>query len=447
MKTKDEILTAWSPASEIPEAESDFDLFRRQDSILALINLALIAVLLVTHAVFLPYIGGLTVPVVLTLSFGLFVKAAEFAWLRAQTTLPERTQRAITCWSIGFNAVLTFVVMLFTRGEDSQTFILMAVPVVEAASRFNLLNTVGVIALANLLNLFEAYSLDSMDEYFEAGATSLIYTFVGLVWLLVNNLRSHQERLKQNISELESTRERLLNEEKLAAVGRLSSAIAHEIRNPVAMIASSLETANRPGQDQTARKEMFEIAEREAARLERLTTDFLTYARPQALNIATANVSDVLDYVAAVARSHAQNKGVSIQVVAPADLAAQFDASQIHQALLNLVLNAIDACKPGDTVSLTARLKDRDRIVLDVCDSVGPIPSETASHLFEPFFSTKPGGTGLGLAIARNAARRHSGDLMLSKNEPSMVCFAIEIPARFTQSSAVELINGENINR
>src|ERR1700730_5993797 len=97
---------------------------------------------------------------------------------------------------------------------------------------------------------------------------SVIYTVMGvLVWLLVNNLREREARFVRNLEELERTRQRLLSEEKLAAVGRLSRAIAHEIRNPVTMIASSLATAARAGLDETERQKMFAIAAKEAARL------------------------------------------------------------------------------------------------------------------------------------------------------------------------------------
>ena len=85
-----------------------------------------------------------------------------------------------------------------------------------------------------------------MGEYFETDISALIFLIVGvLVWRLVNDLRAQENRLTQNLHELDHARERLLQEEKLAAVGRLSIAIAHEIRNPVAMISSSIATAKR----------------------------------------------------------------------------------------------------------------------------------------------------------------------------------------------------------
>jgi DNA-binding NtrC family response regulator len=233
----------------------------------------------------------------------------------------------------------------------------------------------------------------------------------------------------RNVEELDRTRQQLLSEEKLAAVGRLSRAIAHEIRNPVAMISSSLATATR-AQDEAEREEMFAIAAKEAARLERLTTDFLTYARPRAAEIARANVGDTLNYVATVARAHAANRGVAIDVVTDGDLEADFDASQIQQALLNLVLNAIDACAHGDAVLLIAQTDEKATLRINVVEPTGPIPSEIVAHLFEPLFTTKQGGSGLGLAIARNIVRANGGDIMLTVNEPQQVCFSIEIPRR-----------------
>jgi len=266
-------------------------------------------------------------------------------------------------------------------------------------------------------------------EYIEAGAMSVIYTVMGvLVWLLVNNLREREAKFVRNLKELERTREQLLSEEKLAAVGRLSRALAHEIRNPVAMIASSLATAARAGGDEPERKEMFAIAEKEAARLERLTTDFLVYARPRAAQISRANVADMLSYIATVARAHAANKGVGIDVLAARDLEGDFDAGQVQQALLNLVLNAIDACRDGDSVSLKAEKNGGAAIRIDVIDPAGPIPGETVDRIFEPLFTTKQGGNGLGLAIARNIVRAHGGDIVLRINEAELVCFSIEIP-------------------
>ena len=317
---------------------------------------------------------------------------------------------------------------LTIRG-DTAYYALMLLPILEASFRLGLGATIAVVVLADFICFMGAYGL-KFGEYIEAGAMTVIYSVMGvLVWLLVNNLRTRESKFAHNLQELERTRQQLLSEEKLAAIGRLSRAIAHEIRNPVAMISSSLATAIRPGQDEAEREEMFSIAAKEAERLERLTTDFLVYARPRPVQPARVNVADTLNYVATVARAHAANEGVAIDVAVDSSLEGDFDATQMHQALLNLVLNAIDACNRGDLVKLNAQMNGNGTIRIDVVDPAGPIPAEIVARIFEPLFTTKQGGNGLGLAIARNIARAHGSDIVLRVNETQRVCFSIEVPA------------------
>jgi len=269
-----------------------------------------------------------------------------------------------------------------------------------------------------------------VGEYFEAGTSSLMFLLVGVVvWMLVNNLREKQGRLAENLVELEQTRERLVHEERLAAVGRLSSAIAHEIRNPVAMISSSLATAKRPELDADVRTEMYAIAAKESDRLVTLTTDFLAYARPRPPVLTAHVIDDTLDYVASVCRAHANQKQVEIAVRSAGDLEVPIDSGQIQQALLNLVMNAIEASPVHGRVGLQAAKNGDQSIHVDVENSGGPISEAVLAQIFEPFFTTKPSGSGLGLAIARNIARAHGGDLRITSNEPSRICFSMILPA------------------
>ncbi len=419
----------------------DFESFRGQQSTFALLNLMLIAALLIIHTTFTDYVGVPSSYAVALLArrIRLAGGGADLVARRVRGC-PPRERRPLLLWfPIALNSILTLILCIISAGNDHQFFILMVVPVLEAAFRLNLAMVVAIIVFADFLNFFSAYFLESVNEYFEAGATSIIYTLAGvLVWLLVKNLRRGEVLLKRNLDELNQTRERLMAEEKLAAVGRLSSAIAHEIRNPVAMISSSLATAVRPGQDEAEKRKLFEIAATEATRLERLTTDFLAYARPRPVRISRSNLTDTLNYIGSIAAAHAANKGVSIKVDANPDLEGDIDAGQLQQALLNLVLNAIDACQSGGSVTLRAIPNGQGASRLEVSNSAGPIPPEVTAHLFEPFFTTKPGGTGLGLAIARNVARAHRGDLLLCVNQPGQVCFSIEIPAQKASRAEVE---------
>ncbi len=418
-------------------AADDHDSFRRQEIVFAALNLLLIGALLALQAISRFVRGRPDESVIMVLTLGFVVQAAYLIWLRTRhATISKGTRRFLTYWSLGFNSILALVLTTLTLRGDTAYYALMLLPILEASFRLGLGVTIAVIALADFICFVGAYGL-KFGEYIEAGAMAVIYSVMGvLVWLLVNNMRKREAKFARNIEELERTRQQLLSEEKLAAIGRLSRAIAHEIRNPVAMISSSLATATRPGQDEAEREEMFSIAAKEAERLERLTTDFLVYARPRSVQIARVNLADTLNYVATVARAHAANEGVAIDVAVDSNLEGEFDANQMHQALLNLVLNAIDACHYGDLVKLNAHKNGNGTIRIDVVDPAGPISGETVERIFEPLFTTKQGGNGLGLAIARNIARAHGSDITLRINEPRQVCFSVEIPAHSGSQSA-----------
>ncbi|HET7150567.1 MAG TPA: HAMP domain-containing sensor histidine kinase [Candidatus Acidoferrum sp.] len=422
--------------------ESTITSFPQQATIFGILNLFVIATLLLAHVLLAPYWGRLSPTLFVVLGAGFLFHSGMLTWIQARppTTVSAKMVLLVTIASIGVNSVMTLVAAA-TNHERSQYFALMIVPVLEAAFRFSLAGTVLVVAIADSLTVFwiwEYYKLHpskDFNEYLEAGTVCLIYTVVGIiVWLLVRHLQENEVRLARNIEELNLTRQRLLEEEKLAAIGRLSNSIAHEIRNPVAMISSSLSMATSNGLTKSERQEMFDIAAKEAARLEKLTGEFLAYARPQPINKAMSSASDTLLYVASACKAFASEKGVSLEVDVASDLNVNMDAAKVQQALLNLVKNAIEASQPQQSVTLHGLLSKERTIWFEVVN-VGPaISKDVLQQIFEPFFTTKEGGAGLGLAIARNIARAHGGDLFLRVNEPGRVCFTLELPAKLATS-------------
>jgi signal transduction histidine kinase len=311
----------------------------------------------------------------------------------------------------------------------------MIVPILVAAFLLPLPPTLAVVAVVDCINFiwvwhFAQHQLQTpVNEYIEAGTISLIYTVVGVLgWLLVNHLHQEEARLSQSLADLEKAEEQLTREERLAAVGRLASGIAHEIRNPVSAIVSALSTARGNGLEASEREEMFEIAAKESRRLERLTTDFLAYARPRSPQKAASSLDDTLGYVADICRPRGNEKGVSIRAHPSGGLLAEIDAGYVQQALVNLVINAVEASSPEGSVELRAEASGDGSARVEV-ENTGPaIPPASVARIFEPFFTTKAGGTGLGLAIARNIAKIHGGDLVLSANEPGRVCFTLTFP-------------------
>ena len=412
---------------------SNLDSFRRQESILIALNLLILAVLFSLHLYFASFWGKPVPLLIVAVALGVLLKAAEWLWLRLLSrALSPVAVKALTWGSIALNITLGSMLGILTNKEDTPYFVLMVVPVLEAAFRFKLLPIVAVVTAVDFSLFWQVWWFFNhhppadVGEYYEAGITSLLFFIVGvLVWLLLADLRRKESRLANNLLELQRAREQLLRDEKLAAVGRLSSAIAHEIRNPVAMIASSIATAKQLSGDE--REEMFGIASEEANRLSELTTEFLDYASTRPLNLAEVAVGDLVAYVADASRAHASKKGVRFELDVPEELTVCTDGGQLQQALMNLLLNAIDASPSDGTIAIRVRDKD-ERIHIDVENAGAPIMEPALGRIFEPFFTTKPRGTGLGLAIARNISRAQGGDLVLAANEPSRVCFTLVLP-------------------
>lgn len=413
----------------------DFEPFRQQEMVFAILNLFVLAALVLLHSLFSTLLGPPSPVLLFTLGAAFLLRMLELLWLWARVRSMSETAADVVVWlSISLNIGLALLLTLLTNREDSPYFVLLALPVLQAAYRFRLAACIGVLVVSDAMTFFWVWHFAKFhppvqaSEYFEAGVISLVYALMGLlVWLLVNQLRTDQKRLAENFSELERTREKLLVEEKLAVVGRLSSAVAHEIRNPVAIINSSLSTAERPALGEEARKEMYAIARSEAARLEKLTGDFLTYARPSQPQRRSTSIAELLGYIADVGGVQASKKQIHISVHGADSLDASVDRDQIQRALLNLLLNAIEATAVGGQVVVRGSSLPGGGLELQVENSGDPIPKAVLSRMFEPFYTTKPHGTGLGLAISRNIARAHGGDLWLATNEPGHVCFALTV--------------------
>lgn len=407
--------------------------FKRQQTVFIVLNLLLLLILVLMQWSLASFWNEPSLELVGVAAAVFLIRIPELLWLRRRSRpIPPVIPIALTWVSILLNIGLTILLSQLTDHEDSPYVALLLLPILEAAFRFRFSTLLGVIAASDVAcffwqwRFFVKHPPVDVGEYAEAGTTSLMLAVAGvLVWLLVRDLRRKETRLADNLHELEQTREKLLHEEKLAAMGRLSTAIAHEIRNPVAMITSSITSAKQSSGPE--REEMFAIASEEAGRLSRLTTEFLDYASTRRPNMTATSIADTVAYIADAARAHASQKGIKFQLQVPDNLLASADGGQLQQALMNLVLNAVDASPSQGTIVLRAWPYDQT-VQIEVQNAGSPIPEDVRHRLFEPFFTTKPRGTGLGLAIARNIARAQGGDLKLTENGPSCVRFSITLP-------------------
>jgi signal transduction histidine kinase len=409
--------------------------YKRQETILILLNVLVLASLFVTHIGFISLLGKPSTLLLSTLSARFIILILELIWI--QKLEPESNHQVShlhTHFSVWLNIAFAFIASYLGGTADSHYSVLMIIPIITAAYRYKLWQTMGIVLIAIVLTILEVWLYfhkhppSEVTEYFEAATVSLIFLVVGIVvWLLVGNLRSEEQKLQKSLEQLQRMQEKLLAEEKLAAIGQLSSAIAHEIRNPVAMIASSLKMAEKQKSDSPVREEMFSIAAEEAKRLETLTTDFLAYARMKEPELRLTNIKESIEYIGSLTKARLAEKGLSLTISCNENLTAMIDAAQLQQALLNLLMNAIDAAPGHSQIRLGAE-KRKDTLTFFVENNGEEIRDEIAAKIFEPFFTAKPKGTGLGLSIVRSIARSHHGDAQLAHNESGKVRFEINLP-------------------
>lgn len=413
-----------------------FPMFKAQESMLIMINLILMASVLLLQLAFQSLLGWPTSTILLLFGLRFLMQTGELQWLSArEVPLSARSQYVYGRFSVLMHLSFAAAVSLVSSKEDTHYAVLLILPVIASGFRMSLQGTLFIAGGASFVCLVEVWDFSrrsgpqSVTEYFEAFGTVLIFFLVGsVVWLLASSLRKERDRLGNTMAELERTRDKLVQQEKLAALGRLSSGIAHEIRNPIAMISSSLAMARGADADHRLTEEMLDIATQEAQRLEHFTSEFLTYARGIQPRTEATSAATIIHYVTDLSRARAAEKEVGIACIIERDETVHVEPFQLHQALLNLVANAIDAAPPGSDVRIGLKKSPDGGHVFYVQNGGPSIEDSVVPQLFEPFFTTKPSGTGLGLAIVQKIAEAHNGFLQLEENKPGHVCFVLWIP-------------------
>jgi len=414
----------------------DFTSFRRENVVLILMNLGVMLGLMGLHLIFRPVLGVISAGSALALSARFLMQLGELAILaRPPIQLERRGIEAYAAVTVLTHIFSASILSHLSPGQESHYVVLLVIPVIAAAFWFRLTGLIATVAVVSGLTVFQVWvpvgilPQGRLVEYFEATTVALIFVLVAIVVrLLAQQLWDREDSLKISLSRLADTREQLMKEERLAAIGKLSFAIAHEIRNPVAMIACSATAANRPEASKETRVECLGIIAQESRRLERLAGDFLSYARQRPLEIRCVPLATTLGAACGLARQRAEEAGLDLAIDQVDETSGELDPFQIQQALLNLLMNAIEATPSGGYIRMGGNA-ERDRLRLWVENSGSALPPDIVARLGEPFLTTKPLGTGLGLAITRSIARAHGGDLVLEDNRQGHVRMALDLPS------------------
>ncbi len=235
--------------------------------------------------------------------------------------------------------------------------------------------------------------------------------------------------LSFNLQELKKADAEKARLERLSALGEMAATVAHETKNPLNSIrvATSYLKKNFHGDILT---EFLSIIEEEVLRLNDMTSNFLGFSKPAPLKLGICDINSIVKTTVELIRQEATDRNIEVILLIDEHiLPMPCDASAVKQALLNLLLNAMDASQEGDSIAISTE-SSGDRVRVTVQDTGSGIDEEKIANIFKPFYTTKTRGSGLGLAVVDRIVKEHKGTIAVESEVGKGMRFAIELPVR-----------------
>lgn len=222
---------------------------------------------------------------------------------------------------------------------------------------------------------------------------------------------------------------RMLRADRLATIGELAAGAAHEIRNPLTSIKSSLQYLESRCREETE-KRLLGVALRETDRIDETLAALLSFSRPTEIRKEPCDLVELLEESAALVSLQARAKGVEVRTsFPPVPIVVEADGPQLKQVFLNVFLNAVQAMEAGGTLAVEALRAGSGRPLVRVTDTGPGIPEEALEKVFDPFFTTKKGGTGLGLSICYTIVKAHGGEIEIRSRPGEGTTVLVSLPA------------------
>ncbi len=248
---------------------------------------------------------------------------------------------------------------------------------------------------------------------------------------LGRNFNHMLQQLRESREEIETMhRTQMSRAEHLATLGELATGLAHEIRNPLAGIAGVIDIIGRDLPPSSPARDMVKDVRLEINQINRILTDLLETARPHPPRMMKSNLNITVEHALMLARQQVLSKPIEIELKRSSDLEdVEHDSDQIHQVLLNLLLNAVQAIDGPGKVQVEIGSRDGCASVT-VTDTGKGIPEEQLPQIFRPFYTTRSEGTGLGLSLASRIIEEHHGQIKVTSVPGQGSRFEILLPFR-----------------
>jgi signal transduction histidine kinase len=243
----------------------------------------------------------------------------------------------------------------------------------------------------------------------------LLYAFGILIGLLVD-----RERMEVQLRQ---------DQEYLAVLGEAAATVAHELKNPVITIGVSVQKLLQKAHPEDPNRERLSVIQKECRRIEVLLKDMIHFSKPITLDRTAVDINLLIRETLKNIQPQAEQKKILISAMTDGELPAiHADQNRLTQVLHNLILNAIQASAPEQTIEVRTQ-KQKGQVLIEVSDAGCGISEDCRRKIFSPFFSTKKEGSGLGLAISKRIIENHNGHLAFKANHPAGTIFSISLPS------------------
>jgi signal transduction histidine kinase len=296
------------------------------------------------------------------------------------------------------------------------------IPIVMGSAWFGLRGGFTIAMIISILVQPYIFLLNNPHVDISSELVEIVFYFA--LALITGTLIDRESKIRKSHEETQLQLER---SHKLSLIGQMAAGVAHEIKNPLASIKGAVEILGSDEASPEEKNEFQEIITKEIRRIDSTVKEFLDFARPREIKLERTNLSDIAQMAIKQLQNQIDKAGMILTSQIDDSIIVYADSEKMHQVILNLILNAIEASNSGGAIRLSLSVF-QEKAILSVEDSGHGIGEIEKRKIFDPFFTMKAKGTGLGLAIVRAIIERHNGVISVESELGKGAKFIIRLP-------------------